>query len=232
MSIHSPNLSLQRKMVAELLDGCVDGKVQGVAPAGDQLVRSGRGEHGTVALAAILLPLMALHFERRLNDRDLFGLFVLTFPNFHLTAAGRALRQRIEAVFDRFHRQTRLATGAVAALLRLALLLRSVFLLALGLFVGRIGHTHDQIGKLQSRLSRLLALEQGQLLRQIFDLARQDTVGSLIGVADAAQLFGFVKSIDVEHGSKLTEISPRIDRFGSISGGEIGRFPTSSQPSR
>ncbi len=87
---HHPDLAFQRQMVGVLRDRHADGEGRRAAPARDLRRLRRRGDHGTVARAAALLPRVALDAIRRLHRGDAVGRLALPGEIGGRPATGRA----------------------------------------------------------------------------------------------------------------------------------------------
>ena len=74
---HHADLAFERQVIGVLGDGHTDAEGRGVAAAGRDLRRPGRGDDGAIARAAVLLAPMLLHVIRQLDRRDPLGVFRL-----------------------------------------------------------------------------------------------------------------------------------------------------------
>src|SRR5436309_724277 len=101
----------------------LDGKINRVTPASDQLEPRGRGLRRRSARAAVLLALVALDDEVPLDDVDLVGVFALALPlDEGLVAQLAAALALLERVLLDDGRQRRLLARTVASLRLLRLI--------------------------------------------------------------------------------------------------------------
>ena len=113
---HRPRLALQRQVIEVLGFRDVDGELRCIPPARCELEGTRRGDHGGVAGAAVLGPLVGDDLVGRLDDGDLLGVLALLAHRLEpaLTDGTRALVLG-QGVGHRRDRQQRLRLGTVAA---------------------------------------------------------------------------------------------------------------------
>ena len=112
---HHPDLALEREMIGVLRDGHAHGKRRRIPAAGDQRGRRGRGDHGAVARAPVLLPGVVLDVIRRLHRGDALGRLALPDELGERPATGRTpalIRRQLVPHLD--DRQGRLLARPVA----------------------------------------------------------------------------------------------------------------------
>ena len=185
LTLHDPDLPLERKVVGVLRDGDGDREREAVAAAGNETRRKERGLDALAAAAAVLLPDVLLDYELARDDVDLFTLLDLTA---HLRK--RAVTQDADAV----------CLGDIVSLFndaKLFLLARSVSRLWLALLRRRRRLVRAAFGALPEEHPilllelRLKAFELHLESDAVFALGREESLRELHHASEQSAILRF-----------------------------------------